>query len=83
MDVKFRIEEEEFRRVSSLNILHFHLADCPKIIDLLDVRRDHLAVEFAKLVVEFDLFDDIAILADPDDFFEKISPAFFGVDSTT
>ena len=53
--------------MSRLNIFHFHLADRPKTVNLLDVRRDHLAMELSELVVEFDLGDDIAILADPDE----------------
>ena len=54
--------------MSRLYVLHFHLADSPETIDLSDVRRNHLAMEFAELVVEFDLGDDIAIFADPDAF---------------
>ena len=53
--------------MSRLHVLHFHLADRPKTVNLLDVRRDHLAMELAELVVEFNLGDDIAILANPDE----------------
>ena len=67
LNVEFRIEEKKLRRVSSLHILHFHLADRPESIHLLDVRGNHLTMEFAELVIELDLGDDIAILADPDE----------------
>ena len=53
--------------MARLNVFHFHPANGPEAIDFFDVRRDHLAVELAELVIEFDLGDDIAILADPDE----------------